>query len=119
MKRFLAVYTGSAPAMAKWESLSEDERKERQATGIAAWQAWVDKNKHAIIEVGAPLGRTKSISPAGIADIRNNLTAFTLVQAESHEAAAKLFEGHPHFMIFPGEAVEIRECLPIPTQPQR
>ena len=33
---------------------------------------------------------------------------------ESHEAAAKMFEGHPHFTIFPGEAVEIMEVLPIP-----
>ncbi len=117
MKRFLAVYTSSASAMAKWESLSEDERKERQATGIAAWQAWVDKNKQAIIEVGSPLGRTKRISPSGIVDIRNNLTAFTVVQAESHEAAAKLFEEHPHFIIFPGDAIEVMECLPIPQTP--
>jgi len=25
-----------------------------------------------------------------------------------------MFVGHPHFTIFPGEAVEIMECLPIP-----
>lgn len=46
--------------------------------------------------------------------IKNNLAAYLVVQAESHEAAAKLFEDHPHFTIFPGEAVEIMECLPIP-----
>lgn len=28
--------------------------------------------------------------------------------------AASLFEGHPHFAIFPGDAVEIMERLPIP-----
>jgi hypothetical protein len=26
----------------------------------------------------------------------------------------KLFENHPHFTIFPGEAIEVMECLPIP-----
>lgn len=40
--------------------------------------------------------------------------AYTVVQADSHEAAAKLFENHPHFMIFPGDAVEVMERLPIP-----
>ena len=40
--------------------------------------------------------------------------AFTVVRAESHEAAAKLFEQHPHFAIFPGDAVEIMPVLPIP-----
>ena len=39
---------------------------------------------------------------------------YVVVQAESHEAAAKMFEGHPHFTIFPGDSVEIMECLPIP-----
>lgn len=35
---------------------------------------------------------------------------------ESHEEAAKLFISHPHFKIFPGESVEIMECLPMPTK---
>ena len=30
--------------------------------------------------------------------------------------AAKMFEGHPHFTIFPGDSVEIMECLPLPAQ---
>jgi hypothetical protein len=37
-----------------------------------------------------------------------------VVQVESHEAAAKLFEKHPHFTLFPGDSVEIMECLPMP-----
>jgi hypothetical protein len=43
-------------------------------------------------------------------------TANVIVQAESHEAAAKLFENHPHFTIFPGDSVEIMECLRLPGQ---
>ena len=115
MKRFLAVYTGSAAAMEKWKSLPEHQLKERQAAGVRAWHEWVERNKAAIIEIGAPLGRTKRVSPAGVADVRNNMTAFTVVQAESHEAAARLFENHPHFTVFPGDAVEVMECLPIPS----
>jgi hypothetical protein len=40
--------------------------------------------------------------------------ACTVVRAASHEDAAKLFEDHPHFTIFPGDGVEVMECLPIP-----
>ena len=40
--------------------------------------------------------------------------AFMVVRADSHEAAAKLFEKHPHFTIFPGESVEVMPVLPIP-----
>ena len=115
MKKYLAVYTGSAAAMAEWNSMHKHELQERQAAGIKAWHAWVEKNKASIIETGAPLGRTKCISSAGVTDIRNNLMAFTIVQADSHEAAAQLFENHPHFTVFPGETVEVMACLPIPA----
>jgi hypothetical protein len=39
-----------------------------------------------------------------------------VVSAESHAAAARLFEGHPHFTVFPGEGVEVMECLPMPGE---
>jgi ribosomal protein S17 len=38
--------------------------------------------------------------------------------AESREEAAHMFENQPHFTIFPGDAVEIMECLPIPDSSQ-
>jgi hypothetical protein len=115
MKRFLAVYTGSSEAKARWEALDEAQRSERHAAGFKAWGEWVERNKASIEAAGGPLGRTKLVSPAGIADIRNNMAAFTIVRAESHEAAAKLFEQHPHFMLFPGAGVEVMECLPVPS----
>ena len=64
--------------------------------------------------MGGPLGKTKKVDARGVADIANELGAFTVVRAASHEAAAKMFENHPHFAIFPGERVEIMPVLPIP-----
>ena len=81
---------------------------------MAAWKAWVDKAPGALVEMGGPLGKTKQVGSDGIADVSNELGAFTVVRADSHEAAAKLFENHPHFAIFPGERVEIMPVLPIP-----
>jgi hypothetical protein len=66
------------------------------------------------VAIGGPLGKTKKVTQRGIDDTSNELGAFTVVRAESHEAAAKLFEGHPHFTIFPGESIEIMPVLPIP-----
>ena len=56
----------------------------------------------------------KKITQRGIEDISNDLGAYMVVRAESHDAAAKLFEKHPHFTIFPGERVEVMPVLPIP-----
>lgn len=113
---FLAVFLGNrnGPKMAAWNALSDAERKERELVGIAAWKAWAEKHQAAIVTMGGPLGKTKRIGPNGIEDVSNALGAFTIVQAASHEAAAKLFENHPHFANFPGEAVEVMPVLPIP-----
>ena len=50
-----------------------------------------------------------------INDIKNVMAGYVVVKAESHEAAAKLFENHAHFTHFPGDSVEIMEVLPMPT----
>jgi hypothetical protein len=114
MKKFLAIYTGSAASFDKWKTMDEDQRKQKEKAGKEAWGKWVTANQASIVDTGSPVGKTKRISAQGISDIRNEIGAYTIVQAESHEAAAKLFEKHPHFMIFPGEGVEVMECLPMP-----
>jgi hypothetical protein len=115
MKKFLAIYTGSAAGMVAWKALDEAERQQREKAGKEAWGRWVGANQQRIVDPGAPLGKTKRASAQGIADIRNEMAAYTIVEAESHEAAARMFEQHPHFTIFPGDAVEIMECLPLPA----
>src|SRR6476620_8457635 len=114
---FLAVFLGSKTSakMAAWIALPEAERRAREQQGIAAWKAWVDKHQAAIVAMGGPLGKTKKVDSSGIADISNEMGAFSVVRAGSLEAAAKMFENHPHFTIFPGERVEVMPVLPIPS----
>lgn len=94
--------------------MDEAERKDREASGMKAWGEWVAANEKSIVDIGAPLGKTKRVAAEGASDTANNMGAYVIVQAESHEAAAKLFENHPHFTIFPGDSVEIMECMPLP-----
>jgi hypothetical protein len=117
MKNYLAVFTGTDEAMEKagWNALTEAQRHERIQSGMNKWHAWMKSNENRIVDAGGPLGKTKRVSPAGVADVKNNIAGYVIVAAESHEEAAKLFEGHPHFSIFPGEAVEVMECLPVPS----
>ncbi|HVU19917.1 MAG TPA: hypothetical protein VHE09_04240 [Rhizomicrobium sp.] len=116
MNNYLAVFVGSKdnPRMAAWMKMSDAERKAKEQEGIAAWHAWMQKHANVVVGEGGPLGKTKRVSPSGIADVSNNLGGFVVVNADSHEAAAKLFESHPHFTIFPGEGVEVMPVMPIP-----
>lgn len=118
MKQFLAVYIGTQAGLerAQWNERDAQTQAARRQDGVAAWMNWGKQHGSSIVERGGPLGKTKRVGPDGISDVRNNLVGYVLVQAESHEAAAKLFENHPHFSILPGDSVEIMECLPLPGQ---
>jgi len=113
---YLAVFLGSknGPRWTAWNALSDAERRAKEQEGMAAWKGWVAKHQAAIVTMGGPLGKTKKVSTSGVSDASNHMGAFTVVRADSHEAAAAMFEKHPHFAIFPGDAVEIMPVLPIP-----
>jgi hypothetical protein len=112
MKNFVGIYMGAAVPP------SERPDMATVARGMAAWHKWMADNAASVVVSGGPLGKTKKVGKDGVTDIRNRMTGYIVVKAESHEAAAKLFEGHPHFSIFPGDCVEVMEELPIPTMPE-
>ncbi|KQZ02751.1 hypothetical protein ASD21_21795 [Caulobacter sp. Root1455] len=111
MKTFLALYMGSDTPMDP-SSLSD----ETKTKGMAAWGQWMADHAAAVVDGGGPLGKTKKTGADGVSDIRNRVAGYVIVRAESHEAAAAMFENHPHFAIFPGDSVEIMERLPVPGQ---
>lgn len=111
MKKFLAIYVGSANHEER-DAFQEDA--DRVQAGMAAWGKWMNDHANTITETGGPLGKTKRVDGSGISDTANNMTGYVIVEAATHEEAAEMFENHPHFAIFPGEAVEIMERLPIP-----
>lgn len=113
---YLAVFLGSktSPRALAWNAMPEAEQRAKAQAGITAWKAWAEKHHAAIVAMGGPLGKTKKVTQRGVDDVSNEIGAYTVVRADSHEAAAKLFENHPHFTIFPGESVEIMPVLPVP-----
>ncbi|HLZ73923.1 hypothetical protein [Phenylobacterium sp.] len=115
MPKFIALYMGSVEASKRGEA--NPPTPERIGQGMAAWGKWMTDHADVVVDPGGPLGKTKRVSPGGIADSSNFVTGYTILEADSAEAAAKLFEGHPHFSIFPGDSVEIMPVMPIPTAP--
>ncbi len=113
---YLAIFLGDKKSakMAAWDALPEVERRKLEREGMFAWHAWAERHKDDIVTIGGPLGKTKKVSTTGVEDVSNALGAFTVVRAESPEAAAKMFENHPHFAIFPGDSVEVMPVLSIP-----
>jgi hypothetical protein len=63
---------------------------------------WAERNRDAIVELGSPLGGDSDVS------------GYSVVQAESKDAAAELFEDHPHRRMPGGSSIELLEFLSLP-----
>ncbi|HWK97191.1 MAG TPA: hypothetical protein VNR39_17380 [Pseudolabrys sp.] len=107
MPRFLATYTMKPDNVVRFRAMPKAEQEAVDAAGIEQWVAWEKANVASFADRGGMVGKTKRVTKAGIADAQNDICGYVVVEAESIEAAAKLFENHPHFSIFPGDAVDI------------
>jgi len=111
MKKFMALYMASGP---EFEKMMKNSTPEQRKKGMDAWMKWMNANRASIVEGGAPLGKTKRVDSHGASDTTNEVGGYSVVQAESHDAATKLFgKDHPHLQM-PGAWIEIMEIMPIP-----
>lgn len=112
MKKFMVLYM--APSAA-FEAAMAAATPEQQQKGMQAWMGWMSANKASLVEGGAPLGRTRRIDAAGTHDVRNEIGGYSIVQAETADAAAKLLaKDHPHLAMMPGGWIEMMEIAEIP-----
>jgi hypothetical protein len=111
MKKYMVFYM--APA-AEFEKMMKNSSPAQQKKGTDAWMKWMDANRASIVDGGAPLGKTKRVDAKGAANSKNDIGGYSVVQAKSHDAAAKIFgKDHPHLQM-PGAWVEIVEIMPMP-----
>jgi len=111
---YLAIFTSdkTGPKWRAWRAISEAEQDEAARIGVAAVAEWEETHRDAIVYKGGPLGPTKRIGDDGVVtDVVNLLTVFMVVRADSHEAAVRLFEDHPHMNPFPCDGVEVMPVL--------
>jgi len=64
-------------------------------------------------DMGAPLGKNKRVSASGVADMRNDVGGYSIVEANTHDEAAQLFRDNPMLQM-PGAYVEVLEIMPMP-----
>jgi hypothetical protein len=109
MKKFIALYLAPISAIEKMKNATPEQMK----GGMDAWMTWAKNNEKSIVDLGAPLGKTKRITAAGISDTKNGITGYSLVEGDTLDSVANMFDGHPHLQM-PGALIEVLECMPIP-----
>jgi hypothetical protein len=111
MKKFLVLYKANA---AEFEKMMKNTTPEQQKKGMEAWMKWMGDHKASIVEGGAPLGKSKRVDSKGASDTKNDVGGYSVVQADSAEAATKIFgKDHPHLQM-PGSWIEVTEIMQVP-----
>jgi hypothetical protein len=111
LKKFLVLYLAPASVLEDWKKTDPETRKAGEQKMQGEWKKWMGDHAKMILSSEAG-GKTKRVSSSGTSDVRNDIMLYSFVEAESHQAAAKDFENHPHLQI-PQATIEVMEVRPM------
>lgn len=99
MAKYVLVYSGG---------MGMEMEPEVQKQVMEEWGAWYGQMGEAIVDGGAPFGASKNVTSSGIGDGPlgdTPATGYTIIEADTLDAAAKACEHHPH--VKHGGAVQV------------
>lgn len=110
-KRFMVLYVIPSQVMGDWAKTDPETRRVAEEKMRGDWQRWM--NDHAkMISITEAAGKTKAVTAAGVSDTKNDYILYSIVEAESHDIAAKAFANHPHLTI-PQSSIQVMEVRPM------
>jgi hypothetical protein len=104
MPTYLVTYHGDG---------SPPPTPEAQQQAMAAFGAWVASVGDAMVDPGAPLAASKSVSSTGAGDdpARGPIAGYTLLRAADLDAAVQLVNDHP--FVARGGTLQVSEAVSI------
>jgi hypothetical protein len=107
VSKFLFLYKGPATPM-------EDFTPDQNAEQMAAWGAWLGKVGSSLVDAGAPFGARAAVSDNGTSPAPSDQNGYSIIEADSLEAAKAFTDGHPFLSEGKGRfTVEIFELVPM------
>jgi hypothetical protein len=102
MAKYLLTYYGG--------KMETDPKKAEQT--IAKWMKWFTDLGKAVVDGGNPTQPGKTISSSGVKSAGSNpVMGYSIIQADSLEAALTIAKGSPH--IAAGGKVEVDTIMPV------
>jgi hypothetical protein len=111
MKKFFVLYMASPEGFKKVMEEMPKQTPEQQKASMEEWGTWM--KSAGVVDGGAPLGKTKKVTPSEVSDASNEIGGYSIIEAETHEDAAKMMQSSPHFKMIPGGWVEVMEIMPM------
>ena len=117
MKKLLVLYLIPPSVMDEWmKTPPEIRRSEEERTSRDA-KTWMSRRSRMFSDLGAGLGKAVRVIQGSTSNARNALVMYAIVQGDSKEAVAKVFQDHPHLQI-PESSIEVMEMFALPDQAQ-
>ncbi|MQS12529.1 hypothetical protein F7Q99_09585 [Streptomyces kaniharaensis] len=105
MTKYLVLYWSTQSARDRMAQATPEETK----AGMDAWMRWAREAGSAVVDLGSPLGPLKG---RGSEEGANQISGFSVLQAESDEALDAVLADHPHLSF--GGTILALEFLPVP-----
>jgi hypothetical protein len=109
MTKFMILYRSSASAREQMANATAEQMQ----TGMHAWMAWAGKAGDAVVDLGAPPAPTTHVGSGSPAPAGDEISGYSLLQADSADALAAVLDGDPHLHV-PGNSIEVLELLAMP-----
>jgi len=108
VSKYLYLYRGPATPM-------EDFTPEQSAEQTRAWGEWMGRVGSALADGGAPFAARSAVADDGSSPAPSDQNGYSIVEADSLDAARTLLKGHPFLSEGKGRfSVEIFELAPMP-----
>ncbi len=98
------------PAAVMAEMMQNTTPEERQK-GMEAWKVWMDAHQADLADMGAPLGKNMRVTKGGGVMEPNDVGGYSIIQAESQEAVAKILADNPTFNDMPEAHIDVMELM--------
>ena len=108
MAKYMIVYKGEATDM-------EDMAPEQVQEVMGKWAAWMEGVGPAMVDMGQPFGPSASMVDDGTEQAADAASGYSVIEADSLEAAKAMTKGHPYLSDQTGKyAIDIYEMMPAP-----
>jgi formylmethanofuran dehydrogenase subunit C len=108
MTKFMLLYRGDATP-------PENMTEEQGAEVTRQWGAWIEKHGSGLVDIGTPfMGGRAAVGGDGKDQAAANLNGYTIVEADTLEAAKGFCDGHPFLHGVGADfAIDVYELTPI------
>lgn len=111
MTKYFVIYHAPASVMEK----TKDKSPAEMQADMKPWMDWAAKIGDGLVDFGSPLGNGQKVTKDGSETSDKEVAGYSIIQADSIDAATAMLKDHPHLAWAEGCDIEVHEMMPMPV----